>query len=539
MLTWVAKKGYLLFTLIFVFFIIGVSSSCSFISSRGFLYNGKYPPIKTITINENGQNYAIEAVSGQVIIIFNPTISHVQAIRFIKNMKGIIIGQMVDVRYYLVDVGPGNESNFINQIKNHPDIRFVSLNAFEYPCAAPQTSVIDNFYMSHGNNVTYALQECGLKTKVNKYNVGIKGDESGRLLWSDINFDLHSVLKNAPADTPLIINMSFGPGFTDPDINYWTDKNITEEVKNNYRKHYKEGLKDLAAIVSNYQEKDFVIVKAAGNEGLKNLDIEILNDLGGELSDAEFNILNNHLILVGAEDNRNKKYSNTVSSGSYNFLYTAVDISDLKYKNEHLYGTSFAAPRVSCFISSTVNKHNIKATDTLKAVKEITYKNPDQLLTQEDLEREAKIIAANKKNESKENSNIPSKEVKPYKSNERNIINDDRLPNNFAMNNKGSFDNLAGTSWGHETGSTSAFSVVKQIIKFENNNQVTILSYFGSGNSEENHLFEYSYDAPNKRWIMYQTEFGTLKIQQYNITIKNNVLTLSDKYRSSDYKRLY
>jgi hypothetical protein len=344
------------------------------------------------------------------MVFFQPTVSHAQAVQYIKKTKGMIIGQAVDIHFYLVYAE--NESAFLDKIKNHSGLRFAGLNAVEYPCAvAPKTSVIDNFYIPHGDNVAYALQECGLTTKIDKYNVGMENDESGRMLWSEIIIDLESVLKNAPRNTPLVINMSFGPGFTDPGIDYWTDENISDDVKNNYKKHYKDGLKSLAAVVENYREKDFVIVKAAGNEGLKNLDLEILNDLGRELSAAEFNALNTHVILAGAEDNRNQEYSNTVSSGNYNFLYTAVDISDLKYKNEHLYGTSFAAPRISCFISSAVNEYNIKATDALKAVKDITYRNPGQPLARNDLEREAKIIAAAKKVESAENSGTPSQTV--------------------------------------------------------------------------------------------------------------------------------
>jgi hypothetical protein len=344
-------------------------------------------------------------------------------------MKGIIIGQFVDMRCYVVYTGAGNESAFINKIKNHPGIRFVGLNTVEYPCAVtPRTSVIDNFYISHGDSVTYALQECGLKTKIDKYNVGIKDDESGRLLWSEIILDFQSVLKNAPANTPFVINMSFGPDFTDPDINLWTDKDITDEVKNNYRKHYKEDLKKLAAVVANYQEKDFVIVKSAGNNGLKHLDSEILNDLGGELSGEEFKILSSHLILAGAEDSRNQEYSNAVSKGNYNFLYTSVDISDLKYKNQHLYGTSFAAPRIACFISSAVNEHNIKATDALKAVKDITYRNPGQVLTQKDLEQEAEIIAAARKVESAKKSEMSSQTANSSNGGGRKNVEGGQLP---------------------------------------------------------------------------------------------------------------
>jgi hypothetical protein len=445
-----AKNKYLLASP-FVILITSLFISCSNHSQRDFYYKGYHPPVKTITMTENGQNYSVEAVFGHVIVIFKPTVSHSRAIRDIKKIKGMIITQSPGIHYYVVYVGSGNEAGFIHKIKTHPGIRFVSLDIVEYPCAAaPQTSVIDNFNISHGNSVVYTLQECGLTTKINKYNVGLKDDKDGRMSLSEINGDLNSILKNAPSDTPVIINMSFGPAFTDPAVDFWTDENITDEVKNNYRKHYKEGLKNLVAIVSNYKEKDFVIVKSAGNNGLKSLDTEILNDLGKELSAEEFTVLNSHFILAGAEDSRDPKYSNAVSRGNYNFLYTAVDISDLKYNDSDLYGTSFAAPRLSCFLGTVVNEHNIKATEALKAVKDITYRTPGRVLSQNDLEQRAKTIAANKP--AGQNTPAPSQAVNSGNdrktSNEK--VNPQRKTSSQPTSNSDIPDksNHAGQTWG-------------------------------------------------------------------------------------------
>lgn len=409
---------------------IGILSSCS----KDFHFKGKYPPIKTIAITEHGQNLYLNAVSGHVIVFFEPTVTHSEAIQYIQSLNGKVISQIVNIRYYLVDVGSGNESNFINQLKNHNSIKFAFLNAVEYPRAVtPQTFVMDNFYISHGNNVTYTLQECGLKTKINKYNVGLKDDETGAISSSEINSDLIRILNNAPKNTPIIINMSFGPAFVDPNIRYWSDENITAIVKNSYVKHYKESLKELVTLASFFKDKDFVIVKAAGNEGLKYLDEEILIDLARELSNTDYQILNEHFILVGAEDSRNSDYSNTVFSGNYNFLYTSVDISDLKINDKNLCGTSYAAPRVSCFISTTVNEHSIKATDALKAVKQITYRNPTQALTQISLEQEAKKIA----NENKLISD--NKTISKEKSENNSIINN-------AINENGNLQPKSNTS---------------------------------------------------------------------------------------------
>jgi hypothetical protein len=364
--------------------------------------------IKIITITENDQDYDIEAVSGQVIVMFEQTVSHLQAVRYIKSLNGKIINQIKEIRYYLVDVGIGNESSFINRIKHHAVVDFVFLNTIEYPCEVKPIAM-DNFYTPHGSKVTYAFQQCGLETNVNISNVGIKNDEKGRISLDAVNTELSSILRKTPQNEPLVINMSFGPGLIKDDKKYyWTDEDITD-LKDNYKKQYKQGLIDLVKTVSAYNDKDFVIIKAAGNEGLKELDTEILNELRRDLKLTEMqkNILDKHFILVGAKDTRNKKYSNAVSLGAYDSLFTSVDISDLALfalNDYNLYGTSYAAPRLSCFISFIINNFGITATETLMAIKDITRRNPEQPITEESLYEEASRIAKEKESKSEDNN---------------------------------------------------------------------------------------------------------------------------------------
>jgi hypothetical protein len=171
---------------------------------------------------------------------------------------------------------------------------------------------MDNFYHSHGKQVVYVLRECGLKSKINTYNIGNIGKEGsdiGEMSWKEIDTGLYTALKNATSKNPPVIKFSFGPQFVDPDIYHWTDEKITEDIKNSYKILYKRNLKRLLSIASKFNEKDFAIVKAASNEGVKNLDLEILNDLGKELNDDEFSVLYDHFLLVGAKDDINSAYS--------------------------------------------------------------------------------------------------------------------------------------------------------------------------------------------------------------------------------------
>jgi hypothetical protein len=390
-----------LFAILLVFIIIVIRA----IIPTDFEFKGKYPPVKIISIEDNGQKYDIEGIEGQVIVLFQSTVKHSQAVKIIKENKGRIVSQRVKFRHYLVDVGSGNEASFIRNMRRY-EIHFSFLNMVFYPCEnTPQTHVMDNFYITHGDTVSYVLEECGLSTKVIRHNAGVENDEKGRYSSSEIINYLLKILSNAPKNTPVVINMSFGPKFIDENIYRWTDEDITPNVKEYYKLHYKESIKELMMYASFFKDKDFVIVKAAGNEGLKKLDTEILNDLSNELrkkSENHFKILNEHFILAGAIDTRDSEYSNTVTEGKYHSLYTAVDISELELNGKILDGTSHAAPRLSCFISNAINENKIKASEALQAVKSITQRNPNQALTQDSLNIEAKKIAEANKNKSKE-----------------------------------------------------------------------------------------------------------------------------------------
>jgi hypothetical protein len=515
-------KNNKIFLLLSILILTNILFSCN----KDFHYKNKYPPVKIISYNEYGQNFSLEAISGQVIVIFNKSIPYSQAVKEIEQLKGIIIGQILNLHYYLIDTGVGNETDFLSRIKSNPNVKYAYFNAIEYPCKIDlQTYVLDNFYISHGENVSFALKECGLTTRLNTYNVGIEDDEKGRMSLSEIDRELISILSFPTKDTPLIINMSFGPEFIDPDIDYWTDEDITDEVKIYYIKQYKESLKHIVALTTEYKDKDFIIVKAAGNEGLKQLDIEILNDLGKELTDDEINILNEHFILVGAIDKRDTKYSNTVTKGNYNILYTSVDISDLKNNNKNLYGTSFAAPRVSCFAGTAVNENNIKATEVLKVIKDITRKNPDMALTQEIINKNVKMLSAKNNKETKPDTKMTKKENKN--------LNTDNTEISQSIKNFKDEKNLAGTIWQCQSKESVTLGIHK-FIEFKNNGEVEINHvyanniYSGLPLKEpyvETYNGTYYYEKkPLKKWVV---KYNTNSVEhKAEIILQGNVLIL-------------
>jgi hypothetical protein len=477
--------------LITIFTLLTIFASC-----------GYKTPVSIISYIENGQNYSIEAVTGQVIVIFSENAQITQAIRLIRDNNGIILKQEANKRYNLVYTGAGKETQFINQLKNNREIQYIFYNIISYPCKVTTgTHAIDNFYVRHGNDVSYVFKECGLEAEINVYNAGIKGDEKGRLSQSEINSNFISILNKAPKDMPVVINMSFGPGFIDDKIKLWTDERITDAIKNAYIYHYKESLKNLIGLASFYKDKDFVVVKAAGNEGLKQLDEKILNDLVKELSNADAKVLNDHFILVGAEDDRNSAYSNTVTSGNYNSLYTSVNIKDLKHDEKDLLGTSFASPRVACYISTAINENGIKATEALQALRDVTKNSQGLPITQTSLNTEVKKVVENSTRTTTTTTQAPT--INESNNNVRQ--NSTETTQSNPRPSATTTSNIIGTRWEcKDETATSWFSVNRITLEFRSDYVVEITNYFVMGSSEINYMYKY-YREENGRWRMYQT----------------------------------
>ena len=86
---------------------------------------------------EDGTVIEIEAIKGRVIILFNPTVSLSTAENLILNNGGMIVSKIPSIKYYLVDVTPGTEMDFINSMRQNtivlcvqPDVPLISLQTY-------------------------------------------------------------------------------------------------------------------------------------------------------------------------------------------------------------------------------------------------------------------------------------------------------------------------------------------------------------------------------------------------------------------------
>lgn len=347
------------------------------------VYSGPEPPTCTITVEENGMSYEVNAVEGQLIVSFRETVSHKKAVEILNKNHAKIIAQMPDVQYYLVEVLSGNESDVFSKLCNVSEVDYVYPNAIKEICAV-SSHVIDNFYKEHGNKVVSMMKGCFPLMDVETHDVN-RGD--GRYINTyQVHKEYKKIISNLGENESAVINFSFGPSLNPKKERcLWNDDEITNRDRANYVYMFSSDLKQYIKNTKRFDDKDFIVTISSGNEGLKGLEI-VIENLRSMLSSKEYAVFERHFVLVSAkDDNKEGDYPNDVKN--YNRMVTKVDISDMTAQDLHWQGTSFSSPRVAGFITSVANSYNMKVTEVLEHVRKATEKSPDHVLTQELLEK--------------------------------------------------------------------------------------------------------------------------------------------------------
>lgn len=355
------------------------------IGTKEILYNGPEPPIATVTLEEGGVSYDVEAAEGQLIVMFEESVPHRKAVKILKNNNATIVAQIPDVQYYLVEVPAGKEAELYSRLRNYPEVDYVYPKTINVLCSATPY-IFDNFSSSdHGSRVATMLGSSNSTYK--REDLGLDEEHV-----SDYTQPLIANLKKLKDGESAVINMSFGPGLIRLFALWpwqhrplWNDHLVTEGNQESYKRRYINELKQMIKLVDTYDNKDFVIVKSAGNEGMKEMEL-IIDELQNQLSPEEYAVFERHFIIVSAnDDNKEGDYPNDVKK--YHKMVTKVDISDMTAKDLHWQGTSFSAPRAAGFITTVANSNNMKVTDVLEYARKATKKAPDHILTQELLEK--------------------------------------------------------------------------------------------------------------------------------------------------------
>jgi len=99
------------------------------------LMTGAIPPPDTIPetatiqyITEDGELVDIEIIKGQVIVLFDSSVSESTAETLIISNGGDIIAKIPSIKYYLVGVTLGDEMNFIGKMRQDPTVIFAIPN---------------------------------------------------------------------------------------------------------------------------------------------------------------------------------------------------------------------------------------------------------------------------------------------------------------------------------------------------------------------------------------------------------------------------
>lgn len=353
------------------------------LNSREILYNGPEPPVCTVTLEENGVSYDVDAAEGQLIVMFKEDVSHRKAVKILKKNQAKIIAQMPDVQYYMVEVPAGKESEFFSSLRNVSEVDYVYPNAIEVICSTT-SHVIDNFYGDHGDMVVSMMKGCNPLMDVKQYDVE-KGDDQ-RVNTYKADREFKKIVSNLGETESAVINISFGPALKpEMERSLWDDAYVTNNERADYIYALSSSLAHYVKKAKRFDNKDFVVTYSSGNEGLKGLEV-VFESLRYKLSSKEYAVLERHFIIVSAkDDNKEGDYPNDVSQ--YNRMVTKVDISDMTAQDLHWQGTSFSSPRAAGFITSVANSKNMKVTDVLEYVRKATKQAPDHILTQELLEK--------------------------------------------------------------------------------------------------------------------------------------------------------
>lgn len=164
---------------------------------------------------ENGEEYAIKAIIGQVILSLKPDTDMEYVKKCISSAGGEIIKNITDEHDLLIKTKSGDECRFMEQIQQFDFVKAIIPNFILVPYDA-RLHIVDDFDYNdlysyktqsspHGEIVRYSAIVSG--TSANNIELSTLEKKSS----ASLKEKLSQLIKEAPNDEPVIINLSLGP----------------------------------------------------------------------------------------------------------------------------------------------------------------------------------------------------------------------------------------------------------------------------------------------------------------------------------------
>ncbi len=317
----------------------------SFTEANSWLYENaterRESPAAPVSLSvEDEHNGAIQAIPGEVVVVFDGT-PEVQNVRKVfRELGGRIIARLPAVGAYLVRTGRGKELNFTKRIRGAGDIVM-----YAEPNAAFKlvgVTVVDQFSSAgdHGKQVRAVVEAHGGKT-TKTINADVSGGPSA---WLYLNAIGKAASDRTPGE-PLLINLSAG------------GQTASEEIRM---------LRTVASaihLIPEERRENLVISIAAGNS---RLDLEPVLD--AVRSDPRMgSVMRDHILIVTTDQTNARlgDFANRVRSTSGD--PDVVTIDNLEAQN----GTSFAAPAAIGRIDEIIRETGVTASQAIAGVKQI------------------------------------------------------------------------------------------------------------------------------------------------------------------------
>jgi len=339
-----------------------------------------------ISFEEDGLTCSLPAFAGQAIVYFNEDVKLADAQKVVAQAGGKIIEQMPSIGYYLVSIPQGSEMKFVNDIySQNANYAFLNTVSELSACPSAKAIILDAPYDDHYNKVSQAYLQSTKNVQVVDCKKFPAANTKGEMVIFDIQKAINFITKSYPEGG--LYNISSSPLLerNGSEIKW---KDATDPEKNAYLRAFKNQMyslvKQLAKMRANGVE-DIVVTLSAGNKGMPDLDINVIQAMVNEvnpktgkpvLSELEKKVLSEQILIVGSA---NTDYSNTTGHSYYpddprSAAGGNVDINGMTYTNsngktEILEGTSFAAPKALAIIHDMMQETCINPLQAMRAAK--------------------------------------------------------------------------------------------------------------------------------------------------------------------------